>query len=128
MDLQQLSELQQMDFPKPVVLVTVDDLEDKSDRTLVYGYDTERFTHHTYIKNGEIFTVLYKPDTPISIKEMKSNDDFSPNKRLYPERSDYEFCKLLKKLGVHVSFTTYSEDSLEWPSSLENKPYFGKTL
>jgi len=49
-------------------LITVDDLTDKSDRTLIYGYtcdqDTYRHVHlrdawHVYLKDGKIITLLY---------------------------------------------------------------------
>ncbi|WP_316207486.1 hypothetical protein [Bradyrhizobium sp. SZCCHNR3118] len=30
-----------------------------------------------------------------------------PNKRLYPEACDFDFCMKLAALGVHLPFTTY---------------------
>lgn len=128
MDLNQLLSLKQFHVIERSVLLSVDDLTDKSDRTLIYGYDTERLTHHTYIKQGEIVSVTYSPSTAVVSKEVRSNDDYSPNKRIYPKQSDYEFCKLLKERGVHVSFATYDEKLLHLRSLIENDPFFGKTL
>lgn len=87
------------------------------DRTLLYGYTCERKTFHTYLKDMEIHVVVYdvnysgKPH-PVGMKEIEvhSNQDYVPDKRLYPETCDYTFCKLLKRLGIELPFTTYNED------------------
>ena len=87
------------------------------DRTLLYGYTCERETFHVYIKNKQIYVVIYNTEysrgkpTPKNMMqiEVKSNRDYVPNKRLYPERCDYDFCKLLKEKGIDLPFTTFSE-------------------
>ena len=40
---------------------------------------------------------------------VSSNYDFVPDKRLYPERCDYNFCRLLKEKGIHLPFTTWDD-------------------
>lgn len=88
------------------------------DRTLLYGYTCERKTFHVYMKDMKIHTVIYDTDfsekiqKPIHMKEVeiKSNYDYVPDKRLYPECCDYQFCRLLKRLGIELPFTTYQED------------------
>ena len=88
------------------------------DRTLLYGYTNERKTFHVYMKNVKIHTVIYDTDfnngiqKPINMMEVeiKSNHDYVPNKRLYPECCDYHFCKLLKNIGIELPFTTYQEE------------------
>lgn len=88
------------------------------DRTLLYGYTCDRKTFHVYLKDQEIHTVIYdivyeeKDPNPINMVEVhvKSNRDYIPDKRLYPETCDYLFCKLLKNVGVHLPFTTFNDD------------------
>lgn len=87
------------------------------DRTLLYGYTCDRKTFHVYLKDMEIHVVTYFTDysgntpKPVNLSEVfiKSNEDFISNKRLYPETCDYHFCKLLKRKGIHLPFTTYNE-------------------
>ena len=42
--------------------------------------------------------------------EVKSNRDFVPDKRLYPERCDYHFCRALKEKGIDLPFLHWSEE------------------
>jgi hypothetical protein len=91
-------------------VVDVTDLENKSDRTLIYGYTCERDTWHVYLKDGVIYTVLYGYG-PVNkvLMDVKCNQGFVPNKRLYPRRCDFEFCKLLKEKGCRLTFTTWED-------------------
>jgi hypothetical protein len=99
------------------------DLKNQKCRSLVYGYDLERNTFHTYLKGGRIYRVLY--DYPNQLLEYESessianNKLYVPNKRIYPFCSDAEFCMMLKKRGVYLSFTTYQER--------EEQDYYGYT-
>lgn len=85
------------------------------DRTLLYGYTCERKTFHVYMKNQKIYTVIYEKDfasggkRPKNMKllEVKSNRDYIPDKRVYPEASDFHFCRLLKERGIDIPFTTW---------------------
>lgn len=78
-----------------------------NDRTLLYGYTCDRKTFHVYLKDKEIHTVFYdisyeeKDPNPIKMAEVHvmSNRDYIPDKRLYPEACDYQFCKLLLASG-----------------------------
>lgn len=105
-------------------LITIDDLDNQSERTLLYGYDCDRNTWHTYIQNGEIKTVIYGYDSEykdfIENRLVISNEDYIPNKRLYPSACDYEFCKLLKIKGSYLPFTGWEER--------EQKQYYGKVV
>lgn len=103
-------------------LLTVDDLQDKSNRTLLYGYDTDRRTWHTYLMDNEIVTVFYD-SKPVRVS-VSDNTHRVPNKRLYAECCDFEFCSLLRKLGVYLSFTTFGNNR----SKTSNDIYYGKTL
>lgn len=102
-------------------LVTIDELTDKSNRTLLWGYTFERESYHTYINNGEIITVIYNYDENPRRVEIQENQNYIPNKRLYPECCDYEFSTLLSSRGCYLSFTTYDEERCK------NK-YYGRIL
>jgi len=87
-------------------------------RTLLYGYTCERETFHVYLKDQKTYTVVYKTDysrgapMPKNMRqiEVNSNRDFVPDKRLYPERCDYHFCRALKERGIDLPFTHWSEE------------------
>ena len=101
-----------------------------NNRTLLYGYTCERETFHVYIKDKKIHAVVYNTEyyrgeaTPKNMRKLiiKSNEDYIPDKRLYPERCNYEFCRLLKEKGVHLPFTTWN-DTVD-----TDRVYFGFTL
>jgi hypothetical protein len=86
------------------------------DRTLLYGYDTDRRTWHVYQRHGELHRLIYidgnpetsPPEGYISAPRLKV-DIIVPNKRLYPEGCDFEFCKKLRKLNVHMTFLSYGQ-------------------
>lgn len=52
---------------------------------------------------------------------VKTNNDYIPNKRLYPKCCDYEFCKLLKEYEFIIPFTTYNKER-------EYSQYYGKLI
>lgn len=102
-------------------LITVSDLKDKSDRTLLYGYNFNRITHHSYIKDDEIVSVMYSyNEEPVKL-DVDHNSIYVPMKRIYPEASDYEFCKLLKEKGYHLNFLPFNDER-------EERQFHGKIL
>lgn len=109
---------------KPVhKVLTVDDLENKSPRTLLYGYTIERMTWHVYLnEQGEIVVMEYDRHTKPVQKPVQENQDFVPSKRLYPERCDFEFCKLLTERNIYLSFTTADFEDFQ------EKRYYGATI
>lgn len=99
-------------------IITVDDLRIKKDRTMLYGYTCDRSTFHVYLKDMKIHTVIYNTDysedepKPINMREInvKCNEDFIPDKRLYPAACDCEFSMLLGRVtGRSMPFTSYEE-------------------
>jgi len=89
-------------------------------RTLLYGYTCDRETHHVYQDEaGGIHIYVYQnnlgaPETPIRKVDVSGDgiatlDDLVPNKRLYPQHCDHEFCLYLKDHGVHLPFTAWGE-------------------
>lgn len=116
MDIQEFASLK--NYPqKRQEVITVNDLVNRSNRTLLYGYTCERQTWHVYLRNGEIIVVQYNQEysrgkpAPKNMERIsvKSSCGFIPDKRLYPERCDYEFCRILKEKGYDLPFTTWSE-------------------
>ena len=99
-------------------------------KTLLYGYTCEKETFHVYIKDKQIYVVVYNTEclngkpVPKNMRQIKVkvNQDYVPDKRLYPERCDYNFCVLLKEKGIDLPFTAFSE-GFNWDS-----PYYGFTL
>lgn len=104
-------------------LLSVTDLTDQSARTLLYGYTVERHTWHVYLDAQGAITVLRYRE--IGGRSMlisatcgpsggcESNEDYVPDKRLYPESCDEEFCRLLHQAGISLPFTTRTEDAHE---------------
>ena len=118
------------EFEKLYSPIGVSDLEPfVKDRTLLYGYTCERNTFHVYIKDKQIHTVIYDMDysqnisRPKNMREVvvKLNTDYIPDKRLYPERCDYVFCKMLKEKGISLPFTIWHDD-------IEEKTFYGFIL
>lgn len=111
-------------------IICVEDLKPNlKDRTLLYGYTCERETFHVYLKDEEIHVVAYYNDyssdkvKPKNIREIvvKTNNEFVPDKRLYPETCDYDFCKLLKLKNINLPFTS-------WNDNRDKKDFYGFTL
>ena len=90
-------------------VITSDDIVDWTDRTLLYGYTCERESWHVYMKDEKIFTCIYAYEQkPVAVK-IRSNEDYVPDKRLYPHFCDFEFCLLLKTKGIYLPFTTFTK-------------------
>ena len=102
-----------------------DDLKNQEDRTLLYGYTCERDTWHVYLKDGKIHVVIYEYKQSPREVNTATNEGFVPDKRLYPERCDFEFCKLLADYDVYLPFTTYDEKVYE---ETKNDTFHGEIL
>jgi hypothetical protein len=111
-------------------IISAKDLSDCTDRTLLYGYTCARDTWHVYLKNKRIVVVKYNNEYSrgtaipknMTYINVKSNLGFVPDKRLYPERCDYEFCLLLKSKGIELPFTSWNDEVTE------TKTYYGFTI
>lgn len=97
-----------MGMPKRISL---ENLEDRSPRTLVYGYTCSRDTWHVYLnEEGKFVWVMYDHDGFLidsSITDDVAPRDCVPNKRIYPAKSDFEFCLRLMHSGEELPFTTF---------------------
>lgn len=100
-------------------------LENKTPRTLAYGFTTDRETFHAYLaEDGNVVRVIYDHDG--LLVDIKTEVDgllmteCVPNKRMYPERCDFEFCQLLMARQVYLPFTMYK--------MLAQETWYGKKL
>ncbi len=104
--------------------IGLENLEDKSARTLIYGYTCSRDTWHLYLnEEGKFVRVLYDHDG--FLIEGDTSDDIAPrdclpNKRIYAQKSDFEFCALLMHSGEELPFTTFE--------ATEPAQFYGKRL
>jgi hypothetical protein len=85
-------------------------------RTLLYGYDCDRNSYHLYIdaSTGEVILYIYdtrdlKEVTNVTADGIFAYSELVPDKRLYPQYCDYEFCMFLRAHGVYLPFTDYNE-------------------
>lgn len=86
---------------------------DDTTRTLLWGYDTDRNSHHVYQHEDNIHVVVFGlNDVLIShvYGPGLQPDEVVPNKRLYPEMCDYDFCLQLSEQGVYLPFTNFSHE------------------
>jgi hypothetical protein len=114
--------------------IKISELEDCSDRTLLYGtvsYHTpEKFNYslsfHLYIKQEMFHFTAYETNTKVPLgvvfKSFKYRDDITSNmfitsgidikyiQHFYPECCDYEFCTLLKSKGILLNFKKLDKD------------------
>lgn len=108
------------EYPK----ITADNLTNKKNRTLLYGFTCDRDTWHVYLFDMNIYVCKYAyGENPIDIGYIC--DEFVPDKRLYPARCDFEFCSLLKSRGIYLPFTTYGEKETV---AYHDNGYYGMTL
>lgn len=120
MNVREFEKLNKIQKEKEQVL-TIDDLTNKEDRTLLYGYTCKGEAQHVYVKDNAIYTVVYPYGSNVDYVEVESNQEYVPDKRLYPERCDFEFCSLLKRKGIYLTFTTWQDD-------IKEETYYGKVI
>lgn len=111
--------------------LSLQELSNQSDRTLLWGYNIDRESHHVFLKGGLFHVFVYSGvgrvtnarklqwedvRQTIDVKRLTvknvldlERDGVVPNKRLYPEACDYEMCLLLRLKGVNLPFTTFND-------------------
>lgn len=97
------------------------DLADQTDRLLIDGYDTERSTYKLYLEGGEFvcrfYTYADRDLAPVAWRttngETVAVERLYPNKRVYPETSDYDFIRLIRRREGHehsVTLTNWDQE------------------
>lgn len=97
--------------------VSPNDLADRSNRVLVYGYTTDRDTFSVSLEDGLFVGRCYASNTenPPAAWRSSSPDEgrsvalLVPNKRIYPHKSDADFLLLLHERGAMVSMGNWPE-------------------
>ena len=126
MKAEQLTEVRAIKAAKPSI--SIDDLTDKSDRTLIYGYDVDRVTIHVYIENERIS--YYRYSRSGEFMDFRNDERWHdpeylvPNKRAYPEATDFEFATILARIGHPITFTTWGI----LRSQPNSEKYHGRTM
>jgi hypothetical protein len=87
-------------------------LQNKTARTLIYGYTADRSTFHLYLDDsGVLNRVIYDRDK-LLLEHLKGEfapEVCVPDSRAYPDASDLEFCKILFRAGQNIPFTTFQD-------------------
>ena len=102
-------------MPADIAINFVDLMSNVTDRTLVYGYFSDRATFHLYLQGKEIHRLVTRAGEPPEIVSHDVYDgkvpltDVVPDKRVYPKACDFEFCQLLLDVGVRMPFTTFDD-------------------
>lgn len=114
--------------PQPKIVPTISalDLKYKNPRTLLWGYNHRSESHHVYIEDGKIHLHVYMlsalREAMLGGSAFKAAQhqsgviaikDLLPDKRLYPEACDAEFCMLLKDRGVYLPFTKWQDREIK---------------
>lgn len=81
--------------------------------TLLYGYTLKRDTFHVYYDDGQITRHIYNSDETIQdlSRWVWPAEDLVPSKRVYPDRTNYVFARMLKDLGIDIPWTVMPDDS-----------------
>lgn len=92
--------------------ISVKDLCDMRDGTLIVGRTRVDRVHHLYLKNGLLNRIIYNPN---DIKDFSyyNSDTMSPsfmlpteNGVVFPQYCDFEFCRQLRIRNIDIPFET----------------------
>lgn len=110
-------------FCNVVNTISTSSLINNSDRTLLYGYNSDGSDVHLYIEDNMFYLVKYFNKDVVEnvvISCTMNIEDIIPSKRLYPERCDREFCILLKDKGISLDFTVFND-------KIKKEQFYGRT-
>ena len=83
---------------------------------LLDGYTTERNTFRVYLGHGELVVEILDYQDNIIFSESRESwdvQDLVPNKRIYPENTNFEFVSLLRARGAEFAVLPYDEGRAE---------------
>jgi hypothetical protein len=134
MDPRQLEELEHV--TQRIALVGVQDLSDKTPRTLLLGATRDGFTRHVYLGcDGQIHCLHYRDSATDELLlshhtgpfgGCRSNADYLGVAVLYPESCDAQFCQRLIEQGETLPFDAHSPERGQLTDRF--MPYAGKTF
>lgn len=120
----------QSDTSTDIAVIGASQLGNRVPRTLIYGYTLDRHDFHVYLGTDDAIHLLVctgiskDPETGAERhlildqagpegRPIQDNREYLPCKRAYPESCDFEFCRLLRTVGLHPSYTTFTEGADE---------------
>lgn len=86
---------------------------DGTTKTLILGYDVDRFTNHVFQHEKIIHVVTYDSDKNVIAHLQGEQLDARaviPNKRIYPERSNFDFLLKIKELGFNFAMSPFDKN------------------
>lgn len=98
---------------------------DKGDRTLLWGFWCNRADHHLYLADGTFYLYIgagwdvrlderHQKEQRFSFQQISLDTPMLiPDKRLYPEACDFDFCQALIAAGANLPWTTFNEERQE---------------
>lgn len=89
--------------------VSAQDMAAGGDRTLLYGYTCDRDNFHVYLEEGLIYRLVYRSGAVVSYqgREKWTIRELVPDKRAYPESTDYTFGLLAATYRIYIPYTAY---------------------
>jgi hypothetical protein len=84
------------------------------ERTLAYGFTSDRDTWHCYLHGANIHVLVYKRATNSAVSHLARPTwnvaELAPDKRVYPESVDARFALLLLERGQDLPYTRFDEN------------------
>lgn len=109
MDAEQFARLRE----STTTTVTIENVTDWTARTLLLGETSTGFEFHVYIEGGLIWR--YDASAPAGaereVKVVWDAYELFPDGRVYPERTDFQFAELLRRMQVYPTYTVFDEDA-----------------
>ena len=130
MNLEEYRSIQRILITKVPPHISIDDLINKTDRTLIFGFDCERRSFHLYLEKCLFRICIYNSNTVIRAEIVGTSIDVHkclPDKRIYPESCDYEFVALLILKDAHDNMICLDFDPIQATRRF-NGVYMGKTI
>jgi len=95
----------------PTPTISISELPQGFEGTLLYGYNCDRTTVHVYVKDNTIHSVTYNTDKEL-LKYAKGDNLYAgsciPDKRVYRQPTHFFFMELLAEKGFTPSVTESS--------------------
>jgi hypothetical protein len=82
---------------------------DGRDRTLLLGQTRNDLTWHIYLKDGQIWRLIYRGNNLVTVEHQKSflAENLVPDWRVFPEATDHQMAQRLQALGTDVPYLKF---------------------
>lgn len=106
-------------MPETDPTLSVDEL-DGPDRTLAHGYTRANHIWHCYLADGALHVAIYDHNRDL-VRYVTGTSlpvaDLTPDKRVYPERCDAQFARLMLGRGRRLPYLDFSDETYEQHST-----------